>query len=441
LACPHNPTPTTTPVRARDTTVRSYWSHFHRTYWEKRPLALASAKHIPAELTDEDALFKVVCKYMNAIRGNHYKVTASQFQIFLDGNEAEVTSSIDPLLPRVTDGSFRGYHKRCAQLRGFREYGVVIHNIQQHDDELWNKVLRGFRPLLIEVGIPQFRIETSMWIGNYRHTPAGVHIDDCGVFHMPIVGTKRMHTWTQDYIDRHPDLKYSRRISRRHRPHSTVVEASPGGLVYWPSDRWHVAESSGNFSVTFSLGYWFNQILERFVEREVKRRTEEACRLLQRTRSIPFRDGNLRRSSDRRVALDELRLYRSVLNSDDLDEAVERRWLEYVSAYGFTFVPSAERSRPLRETASIQQDTQFPVLWTMRPTGELIVACRGRSLISAAWAVSLLQRLSSRRRVSVAELIGRYGRTTSSKRKVTRLLRALYAMGAFEIVAESRPRQ
>lgn len=108
------------------------------------------------------------------------------------------------------------------------------------------------------VGFPNRFSEIGLYLGNYKKTPFGVHVDSCGVFSFPVVGKKIFRLWTSAYAKKNPSLDRAFKYDK-HKKYSQVLEAQSGDMTYWPSSAWHIAESDGSFSATWSLGVWVDR--------------------------------------------------------------------------------------------------------------------------------------------------------------------------------------
>src|SRR6185369_16732647 len=93
------------------------------------------------------------------------------------------------------------------------------------------------------------------FLGTYKVTPFGVHIDATTAFHFPVVGRKTMRFWDESAVARHAGLRGAHDYAR-FLDGSVAITARPGEALSWPSNRWHVGESDGSFAVTWGVGYW-----------------------------------------------------------------------------------------------------------------------------------------------------------------------------------------
>ncbi|WP_103529328.1 JmjC domain-containing protein, partial [Streptomyces sp. SM12] len=143
-------------------------------------------------------------------------------------------------LPRAEDGSWDGYARRMRdELHGER-HSLVISGFHTHHHPLWQRERAFYAGLWSRVGQPLTGAITTLFHGNYSHSPVGVHKDRYATFMFALEGRKRMRFW-----HRRP---WEHQVStvvdyERHLPSSFTAEADPGDLLYWPASYYHVGES------------------------------------------------------------------------------------------------------------------------------------------------------------------------------------------------------
>lgn len=230
---------------------QKFWSNFSKNHWQKKPLAIENFQSSLQKL-DESEVFRLLVSYSDQCRQNK---CAEGFKFFIQGlqtNESDVLQ----VLPVKKDKNLLGYHKRMEKL--FSDYCLVCDELLKVNSEQ-QAVLTDFTDELYRhVGFPNRFSEIGLYLGNYQKTPFGVHEDHCGVFSFPVVGQKKFRLWTSEFVQKNPMLNRAFKYEK-YKKQSLVMVAKPGDMTYWPSSAWHIAESDGSFSATWSLGVWVDR--------------------------------------------------------------------------------------------------------------------------------------------------------------------------------------
>ncbi|WP_322692490.1 hypothetical protein [Nostoc sp. DedSLP03] len=189
-----------------------------------------------------DGLFSLIVNNLNTNDESEEKVFLT---FFIEGEKQEVEKT-NFLLPKKEDTSFTAYDKRIRSAINEQEYVLVIDSIKVNDF-LWDWTYDFLQGLYKSLGYLSFGHFYSVFYGNYKVTPFGVHchhVSKEAAFYFPIIGRKSMITWTPEFANKHPELKGVRDY-QKFLDGSSLIEAEPGGLMYWPSDIWHVGDSRG----------------------------------------------------------------------------------------------------------------------------------------------------------------------------------------------------
>ncbi|MEB3282145.1 MAG: hypothetical protein VKK42_24830 [Lyngbya sp.] len=124
------------------------------------------------------------------------------------------------------------------------DYALIVADWHQFDRALWEKIVVSLEGLTKLVGISASRMDTQLFLGNYKITPFGVHVDAASAFHFPIIGKKIIRFWPDSYAQKNPALHHARNYAR-FLENSSVIKAVPGQAIYWPSNYWHIGEGDG----------------------------------------------------------------------------------------------------------------------------------------------------------------------------------------------------
>ena len=230
---------------------QKFWHNFSQNAWEKKPIAYKAVKSDLTEIKETE-IFELVVKYSDICRKNK---TASGFKLFIDGVQT-YEEEVLQFLPQKKDKTFIGYHKRMNEV--FSDYCLVCDELLLVDSAIKSKLTDFTMQLYKSVGFPNRFSEIGLYLGNYKKTPFGVHVDNCGVFSFPVTGVKKFRLWTNEFVQKHPALNRAFNYAKYNK-FSQTITIEPGDMSYWPSSAWHIAESTGEFSATWSLGVWVDQ--------------------------------------------------------------------------------------------------------------------------------------------------------------------------------------
>ena len=254
--------------------TRDFWKSFAKTHWEKSPVVFNNISGDVSEIKAAD-IFRLLVLYCDRARKLD---SLDGLKFYVDGVRLEVFEAIE-LLPVAEDKSLVGYNRRME--KQFRDYGLVcdkLMDVMQGPEEKIRSSIFGFMNGLYESsGVPNRFSEIGLYLGNYRKTPFGVHVDKCGVISLPVVGKKKFRLWTPEFVEQHPELKESFQYDE-FKKQSKILSCETGDIAYWPSSHWHIAESDGKFSATWSIGIWVDQTTTDLATKLVTAHIEKTIR-------------------------------------------------------------------------------------------------------------------------------------------------------------------
>lgn len=228
-----------------------FWQNFSKHHWQRKAHVW---KNIDSKLSqmNADEIFSMLVDYANLCR---QKKNSQGFKLFLEG---ELQYDLDTLqfLPERKDRSLWGYHQRME--RNFPDYCLVCDELLQVSSNTWQALTEFTQNLYDQVGFPHRFAELGLYLGNYKKTPFGVHVDGCGVFSFPVAGQKNFRIWSPHFAEKNPGIQRTHQYNR-YKKNSQLLQVEPGDMSYWPSQDWHIAESNGSFSATWSLGVWVDR--------------------------------------------------------------------------------------------------------------------------------------------------------------------------------------
>ncbi|MFN7727730.1 MAG: JmjC domain-containing protein [Bdellovibrio sp.] len=334
----------------------TFWSDFAKNIWERKPLVLRDVQSSLLEI-NEDEIFALLVSYADRCR----KAKNSEgFKFFVEGIRAHDYDVLQ-VLPVKNDKSLRGYHARMNVL--FTDYCLVCDELLQVNLEKQARLKQFTDELYRHVGFPNRFAEMGLYLGNYQRTPFGVHVDSCGVFSLPVTGTKTFRLWTTEFVKKNPTLDRAFDYAK-FKKNSKVMTAKPGDMVYWPSSAYHIAESDGEFSATWSLGIWLDQTHQQQVSEALQTLLNEKIGDLCFAPTMPFKklhrkDGQVDQLPDQ--YLQTIKALQS-LTSRQLKTAFLKTWMRHISTQGFKVLPVRPAKLSARSTIWLSQATS-PVLW------------------------------------------------------------------------------
>jgi hypothetical protein len=364
-------------------------------YWENRATLLdgEQAGAIP-RITDAELFAAVV-----ACVDDFWCHRRQRVRMYQAGAEIDVRSAGRSILPQHDDDGFRGYHRRAENDLGLRDYALVIADWHQFDRALWDRLIGFVAQLAESVGISHTRMDTQVFLGSYRATPFGVHVDPVSALHVPVIGTKTMRFWDASFAAAHPALQraldYDRFVEA-----STVITARCGEAIYWPSDHWHVGESDGSFSVAWGLGYWIGDGIRDAVLTGAMRKLGDRPRPSRRV--VPDALGDAALTP---LFVDELLgELRTVATSREFRQLVAQSWLEHYSAFGFLRVPAPIDVVVARDSV-VRRKPPFRLLASSEESGLVIAAAGCSRLVPDAPATRrVVDRLNQDAPATLADL-------------------------------------
>jgi len=390
-----------------DVDTREFWDAFAERHWEQSPLAYRGKPM--ARPIDPDKLFATIVRCCESelarparftrgtpLKRRLKKRVSQTFRLtpLPFGPEITLRFYVDrapprrpfararylaghiarkDVLPRRSDGSFAGYHARIKRLLnpGWRRalglpdrgYLLAVNFPELLDPELWAWEREFLRNLIARVGINNGGTYNAVFIGDYRRTPFGVHVDAESVFHIPVVGRKAMRAWPPEFVAAHPEIirvtEYQAFVED-----STLLTAEPGRFIYWPSCDWHIAESAGDgLSVSVALSLIVagrNPFIPRLGS--AKPPPDRS------PKTVPLDPGDLQGSVASVPGGLDLRMTQ--------DSSPRIAWLKYATGLGFFNPPLPGPKRTLLPDDVFSGSPEWPVVY-LEAGNELLVAANG----------------------------------------------------------------
>lgn len=410
------------------------WDEFAARYWDRRPVLVKAVSPAPFEPREVFAAATLATRSPSP----YLMPPTAQFAVgrFQQTEPAR-------WFPRAEDAAFDGYRQRLdAELAAFSEetrYALVVHAFHAFHAEQWERQRAFFEPLWERTGLPLSGAITTLFHGNYAHTPVGVHRDRFATFLFALEGRKRIRFW--------PECPWTERVTSKldyqaHLATSFTAEPEPGDLLYWPASYYHVGESAdGATATSVNVG----------VPREAHRAALDVDELLLGKSPDAMIDPDvalarlpaataplsvpetLRNRPSRDSALPEaleqtLRTFQAYHDVERMQELVATASLRNLGASGLCPVPPPEAPRHLDDGTAVRARTRV----LSQPIGEAqLCAANGhvlRTSLTQQQTEPLLRRLAERQPVLVRELTADL--PPAARDEARRLLEALESFRA-----------
>jgi hypothetical protein len=339
---------------------QKFWIDFSKNFWEKKHLHVQNFQSTLQKM-DESEVFRLLVLYSNQCRKNK---DPRGFKFFIHGMQTN-ESDILQILPVLKDKNFLGYHQRMQKM--FPDYCLVCDELLSVDSK-HRSVLTDFTDELYKnVGFPNRFSEMGLYLGNYQKTPFGVHVDHCGVFSFPVVGEKKFRLWTAEFVKKNPALDRSFKYEK-YKKNSQVLTAHPGDMTYWPSTAWHIAESDGAFSATWSLGVWVDlnhgQVFSEGLTQLLNDRRTFSDQFTTTTFKTLYKPSG--EVNELPMAFLESIQNLKKMTTEEFTESFFLLWMKHISLKGFKTSPKSLQVIQKNSRLGLQNPNE-PVLWYLSP--------------------------------------------------------------------------
>lgn len=406
---------------------QKFWSDFAEKFWEKKPLVLKNVKSPLLQLGDAK-IFDLLVLYADRCRKNN---DPEGFKFYIDGQKVYAEEVLQ-VLPVKNDKSLLGYHARMQAM--FSDYCLVCDELLKSNLENQALLTDFTNELYSHVGFPNRFSEMGLYLGNYRKTPFGVHVDSCGVFSIPVTGTKKFRLWTPEYVKKNPSLDRTFKYEK-HKKSSLLMEVTAGDLTYWPSSAWHIAESDGSFSATWSLGVWVDKphsetLLEALKPLMDLKLGTSGTQTTTSYQSLSESSGEVRTLPD--TYSESIAMLRS-LSEAELKDTMLKSWMVHISQQGFKNIPQFEVKLNPNSRIALQNPRAL-ILWqqSQMDKAKIFVSFGGRLIESKknSDVLKLIKDLNSGKTC----LIKDYLNTAKTKKQDLSALETIAAAGALKLI-------
>lgn len=410
---------------------KKFWRIFAKNNWEKKPLSVKNVQSSLQEIS-ADEIFDLLVLYSDRCRKLY---NPEGFKFYIDGFKAGAEDVLQ-ILPEKEDGSLMGYHSRMEKL--FPDYCLVCDELLTVNQKKQHLLTNFTNELYRHVGFPNRFSEMGLYLGNYRKTPFGVHVDSCGVFSFPVVGLKKFRLWSPAFVKRNPALDRAFKYDK-YKKNSLLLKAGPGDMTYWPSSAWHIAESDGAFSATWSLGVWVDRPHKELLSESLETLLDQKGGALTAATSIQFK--SLHSDAGEVTDLPEsynksIELIKN-LSAEELQETFLKSWMKHISLQGFKTLPQSNFKVSMRSRIQLRNPNSL-VLWQQGLTskGKTFFSFGG-TLVESKGSAGLLKLIKALNAGEIC-LVSSFLKGAKQKQGLM-CLQALADVGAFGLGNNNEP--
>lgn len=240
------------------------WSEFVTRHWDcECPCVLLNALGGPP--LSEAELMTVLRRV-----GARFRSGGSTEGTLVCVDHAALVVGIGEHLPSDDDASLPDYAARVGRAFGGRGFALITHAPHLESFALWDAARTFVRGLAAATSLADDVLDTEIFVGDYRVTPQGIHLDAANNFSFVLHGNKRMLLWPGEAFADVPTRRSPRTtggspyldeldIAAR-RADALVLEGGPGDVLFWPASYWHVGESTGELVATLNVSVFRRQL-------------------------------------------------------------------------------------------------------------------------------------------------------------------------------------
>lgn len=238
----------------------AWWDHFLQTTGNMTQTSVLKKCISPGDVSKMKKLILQVIIELAKVRTNHYG-----YRVFIDNKLLDVNE-----MNQVYDNppfENEDMEDWCKRVFKGKEFGIIINSGERFNPELAQMLAIKTEPLFEKLGFPVEGINFTLFIGNYGHTPIGIHQDMPGenVIHYHLgPGKKKMYTWSKQHYEE-LEKTHNHKDIGKFLPHAEIFSFEEGDLYFMPQGVYHIGEQE---SLSTALTFWFyNHAKNRVVEK------------------------------------------------------------------------------------------------------------------------------------------------------------------------------
>lgn len=396
-----------------------FWSDFTSRYWNRT--ATCFRQTLLAPIASRSEMLQILKSAAAAYRSNGLP---RLMEVYINGGKQ--TTDLSPYLVSEVESSLGEYYARINANSLIDEFTLSLYACQVYAPAraLWQRARAFLEGLYSRVGLTVAHADLDVFIGNYRHTPAGIHRDDAANFSFVIDGCKEMLFWPPEAIRSHPNTRDHSKFAG-----CQTLRGEPGDIIFWPPQYWHMAVSTEGWSVTLNLALYtgrpFSAILSALA-------SHKKIKSFVPVHTVPAAQEQFKLPEE---LTSELDVFQEVACDPSLADSVLELWARRVSAGGFASVPTETQVGEIFDDDLIRREVDFPIVTCPLPGGRLLIAVNGHAVTCKddGKVVSLIRELNRLTESTVGHVLDLVHEDTRTRASIRKLLTQLESFGAFEI--------
>jgi hypothetical protein len=355
-----------------------FWRAFETSGRRELPVLFRRGEY-PGLGVSIDSIFDAAVRMCDQFRSmpRSDRIGFSRIRFYIAGQRIE-----DPeaYLLLQHDRDFVGWHNRVKTIAP--DHCIIFTHLESTFGEDIAGILEFLNPLVHQLGLPVNRSEVTLFAGQYRKTPFGIHQDPELNFYWPLIGPKRIRFWKPDHSSGKPGfartLDYEEYVSD-----SLLLDATAGDMIAWPGNWWHVAEGGDTFNASLTIPLAWYPSEEAGPEQPLPRLAKLLFAVAaQRSKStlLPTRANEDTSEAIPDIIPDAARLFGGI-RPDDIADFLTEQWLRQITTAGLPISLPSRNNSAIDDSQRVRCTNGEPIRWARLSRGKVCIASRGRSVV------------------------------------------------------------
>jgi acyl carrier protein len=356
------------------------------------------------EVENLKGLLVSAIRNMYAFKRNDYG-----FRCYVDGTEkdqAYVLEHFRTFAPMESE-SLDEWAERALEIRNI---ALIFNHVEHFSDLITRQLSLYIDALITKTGMPINGLHTTVFIGNYKYTPLGIHQDLPGsnVIHLHLGNANKiMHTWEPDIYRQLTGGKANNHEIDPLLPHASTFVIEKGDVYSMPWSKFHVGSSSG---LSAAITIWFdnhaspvlvNKILGHFKRNYFELSDRQFMEPEKDLASFPSAGelSSLIKLDPWQEKMDFRSLFREVAVEQLLMLLSNGGWREHQ--------PFEEAESVIPDGKWLKRVIPFRIFFEEKPDGYLLVFARGEKIVlgRADEFIRIIKAVNANGELSVDELL------------------------------------
>ncbi|KND54541.1 hypothetical protein BPUN_4423 [Candidatus Paraburkholderia kirkii] len=186
----------------------------------------------------------------NVMRDQMAFADARLFRVYLDGN---LSAEADDWIRHTEPHRSERLESWLQRSMGYRHFCIIVNHAEKWSDTLACFTAEFVEPIRESLGKNHTNVEISFFIGNYGHTPFGIHLDDpySSVVHLHLGATKTMYLWNDEVFKQSDGIHHRFDVDNL-KMFAESYKIESGDVFVLPPHYWHIGEAT-DFSVGLAI--------------------------------------------------------------------------------------------------------------------------------------------------------------------------------------------